>query len=52
MPKTSEEGTLLNSFYEASITLVTKQDKDNHEKRKNRRPKSLMNAAAKSSARR
>ena len=27
--KTAEEGTLLNSFYEATITLVPKPDKDN-----------------------
>ena len=26
--KTAEEGTLLNSFYEASITLIPKPDKD------------------------
>ena len=29
MSKTAEEGTLSNSFYEASITLIPKPDKDN-----------------------
>ena len=32
--KTSEEGTLSNSFYEANITLIPKSDKDNTQKRK------------------
>ena len=27
--KTAEEGTVLNSFYKATITLMTKSDKDN-----------------------
>ena len=31
--KTSEEGTLPNSFYEATITLILKPDKDNTHKR-------------------
>ena len=29
--KIAEEGTLLNSFYEASITLILKPEKDNTE---------------------
>ena len=32
--KTAEEGTLPNSFYEATITLLPKLDKDNTQKRK------------------
>ena len=32
--KIAEEGTLPNSFYEASITLIPKPDKDNTQKRK------------------
>ena len=32
--KISEEGTLPNSFYEATITLIPKPDKDNTQKRK------------------
>ena len=32
--KIAEEGTLLNSFYEATITLIPKPDKDNTQKRK------------------
>ena len=32
--KTAEEGTLLNSFYEATIILIPKPDKDNTQKRK------------------
>ena len=30
----AEEGTLLNSFHEATITLIPKSDKDNTQKRK------------------
>ena len=44
--KTAEEGTLLNSFYKATITLTPKPDKDNT-KKENYRPVSEMNIAAK-----
>jgi hypothetical protein len=40
--ETEREGTLLNSFYEASITLIPKADKDSSNK-ENYRPISLMN---------
>jgi hypothetical protein len=40
------KGILPNLFYEASITLLPKQDKDTSEKG-NHRPISLMNIAAK-----
>ena len=43
--KTPEEGTLPTSFYEATITLLPKPDKDNT-KKENYRP---MNIDAKSS---
>ena len=43
--KTAKERTLLNSFYEATITLTPKPDKDNT-KKENYRPISLMNIDA------
>ena len=46
--KFAEVGTLPNSFYEATTTLIPKPDKDNtHTKKKNYRPTSLMNIDAK-----
>ena len=41
--KIEEEGTLLNSFYKATITLMPKPDKENTHTHKNYRPISLMN---------
>ena len=44
--KVSEEGKLLNSFYEVTITLIPKPDKD-ATKRESYRPILLMNIDAK-----
>ena len=44
--KIAKEGTLPNSFHEATITLISKSDKDNT-KKENYRPISLLNIGAK-----
>ena len=47
-PKIAKEGTLPNSFYEATITQIPKPDKDNT-KKENYRPIALMTQMQKSS---
>ena len=42
----AEGGTLPNSFYEATITLISKPDKDTRHKKENYRTISLMNMDA------
>ena len=44
--KTAEEGTLPNSYYEATITLIPKPDQDNT-KKENYRPISVISIDAK-----
>jgi len=42
-----EEGTLPKTFYDTTNTLIPKPDADNHQKKKNYQPISLMNINAK-----
>ena len=44
--KTAEKGTVPNSFYETTIMLIPKPNKDNTKKKKNYRPILLMNIDA------
>ena len=48
LQKIAEEGTVPNSFYEATITLMPKPEKDNNNKKENYKPISLMNIDEKS----
>ena len=48
LQKIAEDGTVPNSFYEATITLMPKPEKDNNNKKENYKPISLMNIDEKS----